>query len=224
MLNVARFALESVFKVRPTGRPKLLAKLFGVFTEDLVRLWCSCPQAPYEDLGRPTLRMVGEGRGSTLDFTFRKRRGGRLLVGELKCWPEYQEHRHLHLDGEHNIAFLQNEGKPAWRRFLQVAKDPTSLEVYLQGRRVPVSGAALVWCGATVGGRRWAKKDLGLAEVLSLEDMIDDLLQWDVSAYVDYLQERADWCREFFAALKTLPRAADLTPAKRSEGTGDDAK
>jgi hypothetical protein len=192
---------EKVFKVTPPARAKVLAKVFGLFTEDLVKMWCECAQSDYENLGRPTIRLPGERRGSTLDFTFRRRRGGRVFVGELKCWPEYENHRHLKFTGPRNVAFLQNEGKQAWLRFLQVAHDPEGVEVFVLGRQVRISGSILVWCGVAAEGRRWAKRELGMTDVLSLEQMVNDLREWNPSGYSAYLRDRASWCRELFAGL-----------------------
>ena len=54
-----------------------------------MRVWAGSPGAPYEDLGRPTVRFDGEAR-STLDFTLRARTSGKTYVAEVKCEIEYQ--------------------------------------------------------------------------------------------------------------------------------------
>lgn len=60
---------KRVFRSNSAHRDNFLARLFGIFSEEVVRAWCACPQAPYSNLGRPTLREPGEARGHTLDFT-----------------------------------------------------------------------------------------------------------------------------------------------------------
>lgn len=42
----------------PADRGKYLARVFGIFSEELVRIWAADPRAPYKNLGRPTLRMA----------------------------------------------------------------------------------------------------------------------------------------------------------------------
>ena len=90
--------LEDVFMSDEPARDKYLSRLFGLFNEEVVRAWCLCPEAPYEDLGRPTVREPGERRGHTLDFTFRRRYDARVFVGEMKCELEFDGYRYLRLD------------------------------------------------------------------------------------------------------------------------------
>ena len=76
---------------------KFLSRLFGLFSEDVVRHWCRCPEARYGDLGRPYLRFPTERYGHTLDFTLRDRQTGETFVAELKCELEYDNYRYLRL-------------------------------------------------------------------------------------------------------------------------------
>ena len=48
------------------GRDKYLSRLFGIFSEEVVRAWCTLPTARYEDIGRPYLKRKHETRGHTL--------------------------------------------------------------------------------------------------------------------------------------------------------------
>ena len=53
---------EALFRTSSSSRDKFLARLFGLFSEDLVRLWCRNPKAPYEDLGRPNIHLPDSNR------------------------------------------------------------------------------------------------------------------------------------------------------------------
>ena len=71
-------------------RSAYLARLLGIFSEDIVKHWCCLPDAKYENLGRPTLRRPSEptnSRGTTLDFTLRRREDSVVFVAEQKCLP-----------------------------------------------------------------------------------------------------------------------------------------
>jgi hypothetical protein len=48
-----------LFRSSSSARDKFLSRLFGIFSEEIVRIWCRAPDAPYEDLGRPTIRYGG---------------------------------------------------------------------------------------------------------------------------------------------------------------------
>ena len=68
-----------------SDRAKFLARVFGIFSEKIVRVWSASPDAPYEDLGRPTVQFCDETTKSTLDFTFRHRNPRKIYVAEMKC-------------------------------------------------------------------------------------------------------------------------------------------
>jgi hypothetical protein len=54
--------LKNVFHSDSEQRDNFLARLFGIFSEHLVSTWCDCPEAPYLNIGRPTLRQPGQSR------------------------------------------------------------------------------------------------------------------------------------------------------------------
>ena len=109
-------SFEDFFHSDRPARDKFLSRLFGLFSEDVVRHWCRCPEAPYEDLGRPYLRLPTERYGHTLDFTLRDRETGATFVAELKCELEYDSYRYLRLMdashlGHHQGAALQKAAR-----------------------------------------------------------------------------------------------------------------
>lgn len=69
----SRPLFQRVFRSGSEERDSFLARLFGIFNEQVVHAWCDCRQAPYSNMGRPTVREPGEDRGYTLDFTLRHR-------------------------------------------------------------------------------------------------------------------------------------------------------
>ena len=75
MAQTSGCSFRRFFQSADSDRDNFLARLFGSFNEEPVRIWCRDPDSPYEDLGRPTLTEAGEwGRGHTLDFALRSRR------------------------------------------------------------------------------------------------------------------------------------------------------
>ena len=72
------FEFENIFRrddSKPNFRDKFLSRMFGIFSEEIVRTWCDNLKSLYEDLGRPTLKNNNNsgGRGWTLDFTLMSR-------------------------------------------------------------------------------------------------------------------------------------------------------
>ena len=88
---------ETLFKTHDRAQDNFRSRLFGMFSEDIVRIWSRDGRAPYEDLGRPTLWKPGEQRGATLDFTLERRSDQRRFVVEQKVELAFENYRYLRL-------------------------------------------------------------------------------------------------------------------------------
>lgn len=88
---------QSIFQQHEAdvARGKFLSRVFGIFSEDIVRLWAKDDRSPYEDLGRPTVKQNCATKGYTLDFTLRHAETKKTYISELKCEIEYQNYRYL---------------------------------------------------------------------------------------------------------------------------------
>ena len=140
----------------PDHRAKFLSRVFGIFSENIVRLWSESPGAPYENLGRPTVRCDGEATRSTLDFTLRNKESTKAYVAEMKCEIEYENFRYFVLTSPEQLKHHMK--KPAFRSFLRAACEPSAARVTVPiprrsvRRSVPVDGAILIWGAATPRG------------------------------------------------------------------------
>ena len=193
----------ALFKTEIPARDKFLSRLFGIFNEEIVRCWARDPRAPYEDLGRPTLKAPGDARGYTLDFTLRRRTDGATFVAEMKCKLEYERYRYLTLTSPDQLA---HHRKPAFTAFLKAARQPDRYAVRIGGKPITVHGAILIWGRVTDAGRRAVIDRHGFADVLSLESIITDLQTTENAEYRALLRRLAAWAAELFAGL-TGPRA-----------------
>ena len=72
-------------------RGKYLSRLFGIFSEDIVRIWAADEKCHYEDLGRPSIRF--EDKTYTLDFTFQHKQSRKVYIVEQKCEIEFQNYK-----------------------------------------------------------------------------------------------------------------------------------
>src|SRR3954451_21716212 len=119
--------IPQLFHSENGTRDKFLSRVFGIFSEQIVRIWCRMPQAPYEDVGRPTLRPLDNysgfpsGKGYTLDFAFRSRANNTIYPGELKSELEFMNYRYLTL---RSADQLEHHQKDAFKAFLDAAKHP----------------------------------------------------------------------------------------------------
>lgn len=189
---------EALFRQRDadTARGKYLARLFGIFSETLVELWCRDERAPFENLGRPTVHHCGAGH--TLDFLFRDRRSGRTHVVEQKCEIEYQGYRYLTLTDPRQ---LDHHRKPAFAAFLATANGGEGPKVTLRGQATQTDGAILIWGAVDPRGRDTTLAETGLSDILALADIIADLQSWRPDAYVAFVVQRRQWAGELFDFL-----------------------
>ena len=85
-------------------------------------------------------------------------------------------------------------------KFLALARDRAAYQVFVGGKPVHVDGAILVWGAATEPGRS-AAVALGVADVLTVEDMVSDLHVWQPPGWQDFIARRRSWATELFDYL-----------------------
>jgi hypothetical protein len=186
-------------------RDKFLSRVFGIFNEEIVRCWVKDSNSPYEDLGRPTIS--GGNKPCTLDFTFRSKHDGLIYIVEMKCELEYENYRYLTLESSYQ---LDHHKKDAFRTFLDVARNNGQLKVKIKGKpQEEIHGAILIWGRCTQEGRDSVKNEHKLAEVLSLEEIISDLVAWGNQDYIELLADRERWCGDLFTGLRSIAKTSE---------------
>lgn len=193
---------QSIFQQHEVdvARGKFLSRVFGIFSEDIVRLWTKDDRSPYEDLGRPTVKQNGVAKGYTLDFTLRHAETGKTYITELKCEIEYQNYRYLVLT---ETSQLEHHRKPAFSALLGVAKKKDEYTVVVNKEKIEVDGALLIWGAATVEGRETVRNSCGFADILTMADIINDLQKWEHKDFNKLLENRRGWTNELFDQLRS---------------------
>ncbi len=186
--------LESVFRSGDSKRDNFLSRVFGIFSEEIVRYWCASPRSKYEDLGRPTIH-TSEGKWHTLDFTLRDRETSKTYVAEMKCELAYDNYRYLRLVEPRQ---LDHHVGAAFLRFLEVAREGHGLTVKVGAKPVRTDGAVLVWGATTPEGVLSVKLATGVVDVLSIETMIEELHQWEDAGWRSRAEQLRAWCDALF--------------------------
>jgi len=203
---MGEFDLDRAFRHDDPAHSSFLARVFGIFSEEIVRVWCRDERSNYCDIGRPTLYEPGH-RSSTLDFALVPRGGGDVLVAEMKCELSLEKFKYLRLDDAEQIDHHRRSGK-AFTRFMDLAQDATAYEVKVTGGTEPVAvgGTALVWGSVSDKGRESVCSKTGIDVVLSLEDMVNDLVEWRSKEYREMIDSRETWvssmCRSLTGELQ----------------------
>jgi len=198
---MAAISFQDIFCSKNVARDKFLSRIFGIFSEEIVRIWCRNPKSPYENLGRPVLKNSLDERGWTLDYGLKSRKDGRVFVAEQKCELEFQNYQYLRLESLHQLDHHTGE---AFTRFRDFAKKPSRYIVVVSGKLVSTAGAILVWGSVDEEFTSKLKKETGIQNILSLENIIADLVVWVDPEYQHLISEREKWCQELFSALAGL--------------------
>lgn len=179
-------------------RSKYLSRLFGIFSEKIVTIWANDDRAPYENLGRPTIRTSEETRGHTLDFTFRDRATGKVYAAEMKCEIEYLNFRYFVLEASHQ---LDHHTKPAFEAFLRSARHPDEQVVRVRGKEIKINGAILVWGAISDDAKNAVMAERGFHNILSVEDICRDLVDWQNEEYLEMIERYKAWTNRLFDGL-----------------------
>jgi hypothetical protein len=196
------FSLEQVFCApkdsKSDTRGKFLSRLFGIFSEDIVRIWSRSQESPYEDLGRPTIKSVSEEKGYTLDFTFRHKEYKTIYIVEMKCEIEYEGYKYLTLETPKQLHHHKNK---AFQLFLDSARDKKNAIVSVKGKTIAINGAILIWGNATNEGKTMTRDTHGIYEVLTIQGIINDLISAKNAEYAEYIADRKAWGNVLFDNL-----------------------
>ena len=179
-------------------RAKFLSRVFGIFSEKVMKLWFEDPRSPYSDLGRPTLYDSSDSR-HTLDFTLQRSPTSPVYVAEMKCEIQYENFKYMTLEAADQI---QHHVKgAAFQKFLRLADISPGITTKVDGREIDPAGAILVWGAVTEQGRAATIDRFGLHDVISAEDAIADLQKWGNTEFASLIRRRADWMSELANSL-----------------------
>jgi hypothetical protein len=199
---------ESIFKTGDERRDNFLARIFGIFAEQVVIHWCQCSHSDFDYEGRPTIRKNGASSWQTLDFVLKGKwepHKGKLFVAEMKCELAFEKYKYLRL--EDPTALQHHCNKEAFNQFLEVCKSPSSftMSATTNGKKKrqlgTPAGAILIWGAMTVDGRTTVMNQYGFVDVLSVEKMLEKLHEWNCPSWRDYMQQIRSWSSCLFDYL-----------------------
>lgn len=192
--------MEGLFRRDMPGRGAFLSRVFAFFSEEIVRHWARCEHAPYRDLGRPVVWDHSGSKYHVLDFTLERLSDGARFVTELKCEIEFERYRYLTLTDPGQLE--HHTRNAAFQKLLRAASDPGAQRVTIRGREIQVQGAVLVWGVVTDDGRMSVRDAYGFVDVLSVDQMLKDLSEWQPQEWADWVGRRQQWTDELFEWLR----------------------
>ncbi len=191
--------LDSAFYPQDPERNRFLTGVFSLFVTDVIHCWCTDSHAPYSSLGKATLRPADAARGAPLDFAFQDRRKKQTFAVIMQGLPGHD----TPLRGPQQIIEL--EGSRTFAAFLDAAANPARYTLAAGSAEYPAAGAILIWGSLeSKKVRASIRKHYPFADILSIEDMIRSLLEWQNRDFQMLLDRRAAWCYDFFRGLRQL--------------------
>jgi hypothetical protein len=193
------FDTYGINKINTESRDKYLSRVFGIFNEEIIRVWCKSSNSQYIDIGRPTIKLIGESSfGSTLDFTLQDKHTKQNYISELKCEIQFENFKYLELT---SVSQFKHHNKTAFQRFLGAATQPSKYEVKVKGKEISVEGAILIWGKTNPISVKSIYETTGLKEILSLENIINDLIQSKNEEYFKLLNQKQEWINHLINGL-----------------------
>ena len=196
-------------------REKFISRLFGIFSEEIVNTWCDRfdgDKFPYKNLGRPSLydKENDKYTGSTLDFTFQDK-DNKIYIVEMKCEIQYQNFKYFYLNYEDELeGFLEHHNKKAFDKFREFPENKNGYIVKysensktsekIEIKQEDICGIILIW--GKVNKDIEYKKNIGdFHQILSVERMISDLIEWDDEKFKRMIAEHQCWSNDMFDQL-----------------------
>jgi hypothetical protein len=182
-------------------RDKFLARVFGIFSEEIVRIWGKIAQAPYKYMGRPSIIIRnGERNGERtlqLDFAF-KSEDSKVYIAEMKCELELDKYRYLSLKCPRQLD--HHRGKKTFDCFLDLSKNKDAYPIKVR-KIIPIDGTILIWGSVVENCKDVVKGEYGFHDILSVENIATELHEARNEEYLNLLKQRCEWCQEMFSAL-----------------------
>lgn len=92
-----------------------------------------------------------------------------------------------------------HETKENFKLFLNLARNPHLYKISVKNeenkkpKTYEIDGAILLWGKVNPNSKTEIKNEKGFYDILSLEDMINDLQSWNDQNYIDYVNKIQNW-------------------------------
>ena len=178
-------------------KDKFLSRIFGIFNEEIIRIWCENKKSPFTNIGRPTI-YDSNGKYFTLDFLL-KDTENRLFVTEMKCEIEYQKYKYLTLNESKQLR--HHCSKRAFELFLELSHTPKKYDVKCNNKNQNIAGTALVWGRTSTSGEVKIKQKFKINHVISTEKVVADLIEWEDEEFKIFINSYKGWANQLFDGL-----------------------
>ena len=140
---------DILFENSHTDRSNFIARMLGIFSENLIDFWTANEKCEYENIGRPDIFNSNGKKVAQLDFTFKNKKTNICYIVEQKNLVAYNNGRLRNMSIEEPFpksfeSWSKSKSKqtPAWDIFLGPLNEYT---VKVKGKEIHKFGKILIW-------------------------------------------------------------------------------
>lgn len=199
----SKIDFENLFKTANPKRDAFASRLLGIFSEEIVRIWCRDQKSQYEDLGRPSVYdNNGKYLNTTLDFTLKDKDTSRVYIAEMKCEIQFLNYKFLTLAFIDQIEHHKTRSSSnAFNRFLELTNNPQKLTVKINKQDIAINGGILVWGKVDQKAKSKIIDQYLFADIISLEEVVQNLIEWNNEEYLSFIGTYKKWTTDIFKGL-----------------------
>jgi len=173
------------------------SRLFGLFYEKIVPIWCNINKE-YEYIeGRPSLyNLKNQYLHRTYDFVFKKNE--KLFLVEQKNWIAYENFKFLEIN-KNNLKKIKHHLDKD-EELNKFCSDPKNYIVKVNQEKKEIQGVIFIWPRVSINDLEYCKKELKVYDILSFEEMIKEIKH--EKAFIGLIEKYQNWCNDFFDRLK----------------------
>ena len=182
-------------------KDKFISRFFGIFNEKIAELYFNSPYSKYKNLGRPTIKYGKE--KYTFDFTLQNKETNKIYVCEMKCEMQFNNYKRLLLE---NIDQILSHKKVSFIYFLDISKNKSKHKIEVDKKEIKTDGIILLWGKITndTNALLKIKEHFGFYEIISLEKLINIMVENNYNEYYQYINEKREWINNFFDEIITI--------------------
>jgi hypothetical protein len=196
---------ESIYKKLQKEDKPFIAKMFGIIGEEIVSIWLRNSKCQYMDTGRPTV-YSGKTK-ATLDFTFLDKSSNRCYMVEQKNLLSYHNEKLRKITNTKDFwgsfdkwSNAKQKSTDAWDIFLKFPKN--TILKQKRNEQTKIWGRILIWGSCDEAGRKKMMKKFHFYDILSLENIVKDLMVWKDVEYVKWRSNKNHLVNNIFDNLK----------------------
>lgn len=196
-------------------KANFISRFFGIFAEEIVKIWAENCNSEYDNLGRPSrydsendycFKISGESNSNcdayiysniTYDFLFKK--NDEYFIVEQKNELSYQNFKNMILNNSNMIE--DKKAKKSFEKFIEIPNE--TIKFFYDNDTKYIKGKILIWGSLTEDCDELEniKNEYGIYEILSLEEIIENLIEWNDDAFEEFLNNKKQLVNSFLDFL-----------------------